>query len=74
MEHGTVVFFNDKKGWGFIRPDGATEKDCRDVFVHYSAINQAPSSHRTLLMGQHVVYDVVTNEKGRLATNVQIVA
>ncbi len=61
---GTVKWFNDQKGFGFItREDG--EKDC---FVHHSAI-QAEGFH-TLSEGQRVEFDVVDGEKGPAAANV----
>ncbi len=61
---GTVKWFNDQKGFGFItREDG--EKDC---FVHHSAI-QTEGFH-TLSEGQRVEFDVVDGEKGPAAANV----
>jgi CspA family cold shock protein len=63
-QNGTVKWFNDAKGFGFITPqDGA--KDC---FVHYSAI--AGSGFRTLVEGDAVEYDLVDGEKGPAAANV----
>ncbi len=60
---GTVKWFNDAKGYGFIeRPDGA------DVFVHFSAIQG--SGFRTLSEGQTVDFDVVDGPKGQQAANV----
>ncbi len=60
---GTVKWFNDAKGYGFIaRPDGA------DVFVHFSAIQG--SGFRTLSEGQAVDFDVVDGPKGQQAANV----
>ncbi len=64
---GTVKWFNDSKGYGFIeRPDGA------DVFVHYSAIQG--SGFRSLDEGQAVEFDVVQGPKGQQAANVTRVA
>jgi CspA family cold shock protein len=61
---GTVKWFNESKGFGFItREDG--EKDC---FVHYSAI--AGSGFKTLREGQRVEFDVVQGKKGPAAENV----
>jgi CspA family cold shock protein len=63
-QQGTVKWFNDAKGFGFITPqDGA--KDC---FVHYSAIQG--SGFRTLVEGDEVEYDLVDGEKGPAAANV----
>jgi len=60
MATGTVKFFNTQKGFGFIQPtDGS-----KDVFVHISAVERA--GMRTLVEGQKVSYDVVT-ERGKLA-------
>jgi CspA family cold shock protein len=65
MQTGTVKWFNESKGFGFIAPaDGS-----KDVFVHYSSI--ANSGFRTLAEGQSVTYDVENGPKGPQATNVQ---
>ncbi len=65
METGTVKWFNNKKGFGFIsRGDGQ-----RDVFVHYSAIQQ--EGFRTLEEGDRVQFNVEEGEKGPSAVNVQ---
>lgn len=61
---GTVKWFNDQKGFGFITPeDGA--KDC---FVHHTAIQT--EGFRTLAEGQRVEFDLVDGEKGPAAANV----
>jgi cold shock protein len=60
MATGTVKFFNSQKGFGFIQPtDGS-----KDVFVHISAVERA--GMRTLMEGQKVNYEVVT-ERGKQA-------
>ena len=65
METGTVKWFNESKGFGFIAPQDGS----KDVFVHYSAISN--SGFRTLSEGQTVTYDVENGPKGPQATNVQ---
>lgn len=60
---GTVKWFNDSKGFGFISRDAGP-----DVFVHFRAI--AGSGHRTLAEGQKVSFRVVTGEKGLQAEEV----
>jgi CspA family cold shock protein len=63
---GTVKWFNDAKGFGFItRDDGE-----KDVFVHHSAIQKDPGSFATLAEGQKVEFDVVEGTKGPAAENV----
>ncbi|MDO9161152.1 MAG: cold-shock protein [Methylococcaceae bacterium] len=65
MATGTVKWFNDSKGFGFISPsDGSA-----DVFVHFSAIT-ANGGFRTLAEGQSVSYDVESGAKGPQALNV----
>ncbi len=64
---GTVKWFNDQKGFGFLtREDG--EKDC---FVHYSAIQG--SGFKSLKEGERVEFDVVQGDKGPAAENVRMV-
>ncbi len=60
---GTVKWFNDSKGFGFISQDGG-----QDVFVHYSAINA--DGHKTLREGQKVTMKVTEGAKGLQAENV----
>ncbi len=61
---GTVKWFNDEKGFGFIAPEGG-EKDC---FVHHSAIQG--SGFKSLSEGASVEFDVVEGPKGPAAENV----
>ncbi len=60
---GTVRWFNNQKGYGFITGD-----EGRDIFVHYSGL--AMEGFKTLDEGQAVEFDVVEGEKGPQATNV----
>ncbi|MAM69941.1 MAG: cold-shock protein [Gammaproteobacteria bacterium] len=60
---GTVKWFNDEKGFGFIEQAGG-----KDVFVHYSAING--DGRRTLYEGQKVTMNVTQGQKGPQAENV----
>ena len=66
MEKGTVKWFNDAKGYGFI----SREEGQGDVFVHFSAI-EAAGGFRSLQEGQQVQFDVVTGPKGLQAENVK---
>ena len=63
-ERGMVKWFNVKKGFGFITPDGGGE----DVFAHFSAIQS--SGFRSLKEGQKVEFDVVQGPKGKQASNI----
>ena len=66
MATGTVKWFNDAKGFGFISPaDGG-----KDVFVHFSAIQS--EGFRSLAEGQAVSYDVEDGPKGPQASNVNV--
>jgi CspA family cold shock protein len=65
MVSGTVKWFDNRKGFGFIvGPDG------NDVFVHYSAIGT--DGFRTLKTGESVHYDLIDGPKGRRAENVRL--
>jgi CspA family cold shock protein len=62
---GTVKWFNDQKGFGFIAPEGGGD----DLFIHQSNINV--EGHRTLQDGQAVEYEVGEGKKGPEATSVR---
>ncbi len=66
MASGTVKWFNDEKGFGFITTEGHP-----DVFVHYSQI-QVSGRRKTLLEGQNVEFEVVQGDKGLQAQNVHV--
>jgi len=64
MATGTVKWFNDAKGYGFITPDDGGE----DLFAHFSAIQM--NGFKTLKEGQKVVFEVVQGPKGKQASNI----
>ncbi|MBL8631647.1 MAG: cold-shock protein [Myxococcales bacterium] len=64
---GSVKWFNDAKGFGFITPEDGS----KDLFVHFSAINS--QGFRTLAEGQRVEFDVENGPKGPSAVNVTTV-
>ena len=64
MAQGTVKWFNESKGYGFIPAD-----EGKDVFVHYSAIQG--DGFKTLAEGQKVSFEIVNGEKGPQAANVE---
>src|SRR5229473_5134497 len=68
MSTGTVKWFNDSKGFGFITPDGGG----KDLFAHFSAIQG--SGFKTLKENQKVSFDVTTGPKGDQAVNIKPVA
>ena len=63
MQRGTVKWFNDHKGYGFISAEGV-----QDVFVHFSAIQG--SGFRTLHEGEQVEFEIKTSERGAEAAHV----
>lgn len=63
MPNGTVKWFNESKGFGFI-----TQEDGPDVFAHYSAI--AGDGFKSLADGDEVTFDVVEGDKGPKAENI----
>ena len=65
MATGTVKWFNDAKGFGFITPDDGSE----DLFAHFSAISA--NGFRSLQEGQKVTYDSAMGPKGKQAANIK---
>ncbi len=65
MNKGTVKWFNNQKGFGFI-----SDEEGNDVFVHYTGLNM--EGFKSLTEGQAVEYEVVNGEKGPQATNVTL--
>ena len=65
MASGTVKWFNDAKGFGFITPDGGGA----DLFAHFSAIQS--NGFKSLAEGQKVEFDVVSGPKGLQAANIK---
>ncbi|MDB2315412.1 cold shock domain-containing protein [bacterium] len=64
---GKVKWFQDAKGWGFIKPDDGSD----DVFAHYSAINS--DGFKSLKEGQAVTFEVIQGAKGRQAANINLI-
>jgi cold shock protein len=66
MANGTVKWFNDKKGYGFIQSE-----DGQDIFVHHTGING--SGFKSLKDGDRVTFDITQGNKGPAAVNVTTV-
>ena len=66
MATGTVKWFNDSKGFGFITPDDGS----KDVFAHFSAI--ASEGYRSLSEGQKVTFQIVDGPKGPQASDIKV--
>lgn len=67
MATGTVKWFNDSKGFGFITPDEGGE----DVFAHFSAIKA--EGFKSLKENQRVSFDIATGPKGKQASNITVI-
>ena len=65
MANGTVKWFNDSKGFGFITPENGGD----DLFAHFSAIQS--KGFKTLTEGQRVTFDVTNGPKGLQASNIR---
>lgn len=65
METGTVKWFDNKKGYGFL-----AREDGDDVFIHYTAISG--DGYKSLTEGQKVEFEIVDGDKGKQASNVTI--
>ena len=65
MATGSVKWFNDSKGYGFITPDDGGD----DLFAHFSAITM--QGFKTLKEGQKVSFEATTGPKGKQASNIQ---
>jgi len=68
MATGTVKWFNDSKGFGFITPEQGGE----DLFAHFSAIQG--QGFKTLSEGQRVEFDITSGPKGQQASNIRAAA
>lgn len=66
MNRGTVKWFNNAKGYGFI-----TDSEGKDIFVHYSGLNM--EGFKALQERQNVEFDVIETEKGSQAMNVTVI-
>lgn len=66
MNKGTVKWFDNQKGYGFLKMEEGT-----DIFVHYSGINK--EGFKSLTEGQNVEFEIADGEKGKQAVNVTII-
>lgn len=69
LVNGTVKWFNDEKGYGFIQQENGGS----DVFVHFRQVNNDGNGRVTLLEGQAVTFEVGEGQKGPQAENVTVV-
>lgn len=65
MATGTVKWFNDSKGFGFVTPDDGGD----DLFAHFSAIKS--EGYKSLKEGERVTFDVAEGDKGKQAANIE---
>ena len=68
MVNGTVKWFNARKGFGFVIPEGGD----KDIFVHFSAIQVEGDAFRTLNEGDKVEFTIEQGQKGEEAKNVKV--
>ncbi|MBC6904907.1 cold shock domain-containing protein CspD [Saccharophagus sp. K07] len=68
MPTGTVKWFNNAKGFGFILPEGGGE----DLFAHYSSIEM--DGYKTLKAGQAVTFEIIQGQKGMHATHIRVIS
>ena len=68
MAQGTVKWFDDYKGFGFISIEG----EDKDIFAHFSHINGDDDTRKTILENQSVSFDIETTDKGDIATNITV--
>lgn len=68
MPTGTVKWFNNAKGFGFILPEGGGE----DLFAHYSSIEM--DGYKTLKAGQAVTFEIIQGQKGMHATHIKVIS
>lgn len=69
MSTGSVKWFNDAKGFGFIAPDDGG----KDLFAHFSEI-RGDGGHKTLQESQKVSFDITDGSKGKQASNIRVLA
>jgi len=73
MPRGTIKFFNESRGYGFIKSNGGSEEEEKnELFVHHTQI--AEKGYRTLKEGDEVTFDVKEGQRGLEAVNVQRVS
>ncbi len=73
MPIGIVRWFNARKGYGFILPDGVVEAEGNDIFVHFSSIIAEENTFRTLYHGEKVEFTVIEGKNGHEAKTVNVI-